>query len=188
MCHHICGPLHTFITRMLRERISKISAGWWMTKITEKAFYECRTDPHKKWHSMVYYLATSGRGTFCVSWRSIKINKEIANTAARIVEENFHFTLVQVNAELPLLLPNKLRIYIPSLRKTIEQDQNSDRVELAGWQHAEWLLQNEEDIIIDVWVSPMAEPYSRKGCLRSTGRASREISKRTSLLINPWNF
>ena len=93
--------------------------------------------------------------------RNMKIDEGIANAAAGIIEENPHFTLAQVNTEFQLLLPNKPRICILSIRKarqgqlitmkkleTIEQDRNSDVVKLARQQHAEWLLQNEEEIIL----------------------------------------
>ena len=53
---------------------------------------------------MVDYSATPGPGTIMFRQRggakNIKIDEEIANAAAGIVEQNPHFTLVQVNAEL----------------------------------------------------------------------------------------
>jgi len=92
--------------------------------------------------------------------RNVKLDEEIGRAAAAVVEEHPEFTLNQINSEVRLLLPNKPRICISTLRKALQgqlitikklehadQDRNSDQVKAARQMYAEWLLQNEQEII-----------------------------------------
>ena len=92
--------------------------------------------------------------------RRVKVDNEIGEAAARIVEEHPEFTLQQINYELTLRLPQKCFIFLSLLRKvlrcqlitlnTMENvpvDRNRDDVKMLRLMFAEWLLQNEREII-----------------------------------------
>ena len=96
--------------------------------------------------------------------RTVKVDNEIREAAARIVEEHPEFTLQQINNELRLRLPHKPLICLSSLRKALQcqlvtlkimenvpVDRNRDDVvkmpRLMLADECNMMLQNEQEII-----------------------------------------
>ena len=128
--------------------------------------------------------------------RRVKVDNEIGEAAMKIVDEHSEFTLQQINNELRLWLPHKPSICLSSLRKalrcqlitlkTMENvpvDRNRDDVKMSRLMFAEWLLQNEQEIIsIDesgfhLWLS------RSRGRTRRGQRALRIVGAHFSFIL-----
>ena len=98
--------------------------------------------------------------------RNSKVDQEMTEACVAIVEQHVEFTLSQINHELRLQLPNKPRVCISTISKTLHGqlihlkkmetvavDRNRQDIKLARREFAEWLVQAhgayEEIIYID---------------------------------------